>query len=502
MSPPSTTTPVTNPTWYADIRWMFTASDVSHMAPQGIDLTSYDAVKTIATAIYGQVAAGNMPPKPDNWPPAWVTTFLNWITNGTPKGTPAPSLAAMTAVSKATRVRKDITRLPSGELDNLKKAFSGILAKDSSDPNSYFAQASIHWLPVDTHPGYCMHHAPGYNPWHRAFLVGFENALRSVPGCENVTLPYWDITTPFPDVLKSPPFDKYTLPKGIGEGFEAGYVTQRFSYAQIQQNLVMYSVTDDINRALTKTDWEDFHGFWGGGPSNNTIIQAHDSGHVSIGATMQNQSVAAFDPVFWFFHSNWDRLFWQWQKKMQATTLNGLLTTINKTMDLASYQLFTIPALGALPPFTLKAADIIDSETSLSIDYLDPGAVMAMNLVAKTQRSVAASQAFSVQTDRVNVRVDGVNRLKIPGSFSVHLLKDGHRIASAAFFQPNEADRCPNCVKNPIAHFDFELPLAEVSGGNLSLQVEPVDKGVVGDRFPHKLMGNPTIAVHLLLATQ
>ena len=69
------------------------------------------------------------------------------------------------------------------------------MAKDPSDPNSYFVQAGHHWLPA---PLYCLHHVPGYNPWHRAYMLSFENALRSVPECGDVTLPYWDITTPFP----------------------------------------------------------------------------------------------------------------------------------------------------------------------------------------------------------------------------------------------------------------------------------------------------------------
>jgi len=91
------------------------------------------------------------------------------------------------------------------------------------------------------------------------------------------------------------------------------------------------------------------------------------------------------------------------------------------------------------------------------------------------------------------VSVTGVNRVKIPGSFAVHLMKDGKQIASRFVFQPDEVDKCETCVKNPIAHFDFDLPLAEVTGGKLSVQVEPVNKAVVGARFPSKLMGNPTI---------
>jgi hypothetical protein len=282
---------------------MFTQEDITHMQAQGLDLTSYDNVVSSAPGIYGQVAAGNMPPPPEGpWSADQVATFLNWMSNGYPKGTGPSQTAAISkateaAATQATRIRKEITTLSAPELTQLKEAFTGILAKDISDPNSYFVQAGYHWLPG---PLYCQHHVPGYNPWHRAYLVSFENALRSVPGCENVTLPYWDITTPFPDVLKSPPFENYTLPKGIGQGFDAGYVTTRYSYPDIQQNLLQYSVVDDLNRALTKTDWEDFHGMFAGA-TNNTIIAAHDGGHVSIGDTMSDQDVAAFDPVFWFF---------------------------------------------------------------------------------------------------------------------------------------------------------------------------------------------------------
>lgn len=508
---PNNTDPIANPTWYGNIRQMFTSDDITHMKAQGLDLTSYTDVKNHAGNIYGQVSTGNMPPH-NSWPQNWVTTFLNWMSNGYPKGAPPVSKRAATAtlktagavVSNATRIRKDITTLSSTELDDLKKAFSGIVAKDPGDPNSYFVQAGYHWLP---NGNYCQHHVPGYNPWHRAYMLSFENALRSIPGCENVTLPYWDITTPFPEVLKKPPFDSYTFPEDVGQDpFKKGYVTQRYPYKQIQDNLLTYSVTDDINRALSQKDWEDFNGPWSDAIAN-TIIAAHDGGHVSIGPTMAKQDVAAFDPVFWFFHCNWDRLFWKWQRQMNATTLNGLLSTIDKEKDPQSYQIFTIPALENLDPFTsnppkLNAISIIDSENSLDVDYQDPPTPTSVNFLAKTQRTISAAQKFAVQTDRVNVRVQGLNRLRIPGSFTVHLLKDGKRIASRGFFQPNEVDKCENCVKNAIVHFDFELPLAKISKGKLQAVVEPVDKSLVGDRFPNKLMGNPTIDVHFLMTTE
>jgi hypothetical protein len=118
-----------------------------------------------------------------------------------------------------------------------------------------------------------------------------------------------------------------------------------------------------------------------------------------------------------------------------------------------------------------------------------------MSFLAKTRSAISASQKFTLQTEHVNVRVQGLNRLKILSSFSVHLLKDGKRIASRDFFQPNEVEKCETCVQNAIVYFDFKLPLDVVSNGQLELMVEPADKSFVGDRFPHELMGNPTMFI-------
>jgi hypothetical protein len=486
---------------------MFNSTDIQHMRAQGLDLASYDDVRTHAADIYQQTAMGNMPPG-SPWPADYVTTFLNWMNAKYPKGRPAQNGVqarfAAQSYDASVRVRKEITMLTPAELDLLKTAFAGIIAKGVSDPNSYFVQAGYHWYPAPN--TYCMHHVPGYNPWHRAYMLSFEDALRSVAGCEKVTLPYWDITTPFPEVLKNPPFDKYTLPEAVSPNYPKGYVTQRFPYDQIQQNLIQYGVTDDINRALSKTDWEDFHGLFGGAPYD-TIIAAHDSGHNSIGPTMQDQGVAAFDPVFWFFHCNWDRLFWQWQTQMDATDLNGLISTIDKTSDPLSYQLFTDPALGVLNPFTapplkLKATTIVDSVKSLKVAYLQPPNAAAATVQTRTSTFAMASDQFAVSTDRVNVTVSGVNRLKIPGSFSVHLTKDGKVIASKGFFQPTDVETCETCIQNAVVRFDFELPLSAVQGGKLGVWVEPADKSFVGNRFPNKLMGDPTVEVRLLVSTE
>lgn len=500
------------PTWYGQIRDLFTASSRLCMSGRGLDLGSYSTVSIHASDIYQQVATGKMPKGGSRWPDSQVNTFLAWMDSGCPKGTPSanaaeaqPSARTLSSVglAGATRVRKEITTLAADELALLKQAFSGLMTRSANDPNSYFAQAGIHWYPAPN--TYCMHHVPGYNPWHRGYLHSFEDALRSVPGCEGVTLPYWDITTPFPEVLNSAPFDGYVLQRAVSPDYPEGYGTQRFAPDVIAAKLLQFGVSEDIERALSKTDWEDFHGMFADA-ANNTIIQAHDSGHNSIGPTMADQGVAAFDPAFWFFHCNWDRLYWQWQKQMGATDLHGLVTTINEKLDPVSYQLFNNSAVGTLDPFAngvakLDAAATVNSVAQFDVDYAPASKVMASQWTAKTQRKVAASRAFSVDAERVNVRVGNINRLKIPGSFLVHLQKDGKTIASKSLFQPVEVQTCANCVANAIVYFDFELPLAEVLGGTLSALIEPAaTRGLSNDTVP-AVMGNPTVEAHLLLLT-
>ncbi|WP_308992717.1 tyrosinase family protein [Mariniflexile litorale] len=493
-------------TWYGGIRQMFTQTDIDHMKPHGILLNDYDSVKSKASGIYGQLAAGNMPPG-NPWPKSQVQTFLDWFSNGCPKGTPTKKSAAslkMMATVSATRIRKDVTNLSETELATLKKAFIGVMKLDITNPNSYFMQAGLHGLPNP----FCMHHVPRYNPWHRAFIYNFENALRSIRGCEDVTMPYWDLFNDFPDILNQQPFDSYTLPETLNANYPKGYKTRRNQLKQIEANFKQYDVLTDFTRAKTQLDWEDYHGGHAFSAPNDTSIQAHDSGHVSIGPTMADQNVAAFDPIFWFYHCNIDRMFWEWQKKMYATDINGLLSTITTT---DSRNVFTIPVLESIPPFTdtaphLNTIKIVDSIVNLDVDYVSPVTAtkdLAMaSFETKRRGSVAASAKFQVDTDIANVRVKGINRIKIPGSFKVHLLKDGKVIASKAFFQPSEVDKCPNCVENPMVHMDFKIPLKTIKSGKLETWIEPIDHAPFGDHFPHKMMGNPTINVRLLLRNE
>jgi tyrosinase len=49
--------------------------------------------------------------------------------------------------------------------------------------------SSVYW------GGYCNHGNVLFPTWHRVYLLKLEEALQSIPGCQDVMLPYWDETS-------------------------------------------------------------------------------------------------------------------------------------------------------------------------------------------------------------------------------------------------------------------------------------------------------------------
>jgi tyrosinase len=493
-STPTNDDPVANPTYLGNISAFFTAGDIGCMSAQGIDLGSYDGVRHHATDIYEQTRAGNMPLGGTPWTTGWVQTFLNWINTGFPMGTvPAPPAAHADASSATTtapsaRLRKNLASLSQPEIDLLKQAFSGIMALDPTDatspvnPNSYFGLAALHGLPN----AYCMHHVDTYNPWHRVYVKAFEDALRSVPGCGDVTLPYWDITTPVPAVVYEAPFANYTLPIDIGDpnDYPAGYVTQRYDAATIQANLLQApSVPSDIADALPSPIWGSFQG----GGFQQYIIEGHDDGHVSCGPTMSDQSVAAYDPIFWFFHCNWDRLWESWQVLAGATTVPGFTATLDGNTD---WLPLALDPYGDTSNQTIVWPDI--SYDALAGDTSEPSKRIAGHALAESAFRVAP-------TSRVSLRVKDIDRMNIPGTFVVQLMADGAPIARRAFFQPRAPQDCATCRKQSLVSLDFRLDQDLIAGRKLSVAIEVPSLGKDGANFSLAQAGNPTINVRLLL---
>ena len=476
---------VDNPTYLGNIRYFFTAEDIDHMQQKGIDLGSYDGVKSHAVQIYSAVTPPAwMPPDTSRqWSANRCQTFLNWISTGYPMGTPAiaPTTPVVSAPPPA-RIRKDAATLSAAEVATLTKAFQGLIDRSPTDPNGYFTIAGIHGLPKL----FCQHHNDPYNPWHRVYLKMFEDALRSVDGCADVTLPYWDISKPIPPLLLAPPFNAYTFPSPIGQ-YQTGDQTQRYDQATIDDNLQQFDFFGDVATSLSQVRWGRYSGFGGGSGYQQFSIQAHDSGHVATGPTMADQNVASYDPIFWFYHCNLDRFWLSWQKAMHATDWASFQSLLDSTT-------FWKPPLNVINPFTTTT----DQTIAFGIDYEDPA--VSDRPLENQVRSINAESAFAIRKESpIAVTVEDIERLNVPGSFVVHLLADGEPVASRAFFQPSNPTECATCATVPKISLEFRVPRDKVLDRKLTVKIDVPSQEAIGAAFPLSQVGQPTIRANLLL---
>jgi hypothetical protein len=503
---------ITKPTWYDNISYFFTPEEIAATKQQHrIHLGAYDDVVQHSNKIIQLATENKSPSTIEAWNDHKIQNFKAWKRSGYTVGTLAKrQLQKGTAQldgNNELRIRKNLTELNEGEIEKLKKAFKGIQARDT-DPeakNSYFTLAGMHWYPSyksdkwnNQAAGlYCHHHIPRYNPWHRAYMYEFENALRSVEGCEDVTLPYWDFeeVSSFPALLEMNTFKSYKLPFDIiTEEEEARIIKylkkEKKTKKYIEEYIKLYKkggetgrnpanlilkfykirVLNKIQRARKAKNWENFHGFK---KSGGAIIGGHDAGHNSIGKTMNNQDFSAFDPIFWFFHCNWDRLWWKWQDDRGAKNLEGLKQQIHASNSRA---IFEDNLLQTLPPFNLRTTDVVDSVNQLGVDYKHPIGTTDEEVAPLMLGSTYKKAELEFDTENVSIRVKGVNRLHIPGSFWVILKGDEEAIDHLGFFQPNQVGLCENCVNNAIVNFDFVVPLSDIKGKKLSIQITSADE--------------------------
>ncbi|WP_287328961.1 tyrosinase family protein [Mesorhizobium sp.] len=479
---------VEHPTFLEHIRFFFDTIDIDHMGVRGFDLATYDGVKSNAIQIHAQTKSGKMPKEPERrWPANRVKTFKNWIFDKFPMGVDRAKVSYLIATlspAAAPPARRDATNLAQAEIDRLALAFKTIMDRAPDHPQSYFALADIHWFPA---PVNCLHHEERYNPWHRIFIDRFEKALQSVTGCEDITLPYWDIVKEPPKWFFQPPFDSYVLPIDAAPEYPAGLKTERYSAKAIFKNILAEDVPATIRDALDAPKFERF---------TELIEQAHDDGHVSCGPTMRTPDIAAFDPIFWFFHCNWERLWWAWQKRMHATTL----AAFRQTLENADTDWLDTPPFNELKPFQETADQAIDATQYL---YEDAAQHLFSTVARVESGNIVADRAFRLhRKSRLSVRVKDIARLRIRGSFRVHLVANGKTVAQHAFFQGTEPHRCPSCVTREKVSVDLRVDRSAVAGKRLEVRIEALSVEGKDRWIPLSEVGSPSINVRELLTVE
>jgi len=213
----------------------------------------------------------------------------------------------------ALKVRQNVSAMSAPEVNRLRKAIEGMLARDDNRGYQFFA--GWHGVPLEI----CQHHNPYFLPWHRGYLYHFELALQEVdPG---VTVPWWNwmdepgIPKAFEvkkagkrkNVLASAPIKPLGVPRGPGwprrTQRDPGGIPQALP-PPLGNARFPGSRGGASSWIMAAPSYEEF---W------KRCARVHDNVHVWVGGQMLDQNWAAFDPLFWAHHAMVDRLWRIWQ---------------------------------------------------------------------------------------------------------------------------------------------------------------------------------------------
>lgn len=253
-------------------------------------------------------------------------------------------------------VRKNVDALTPAELQALRQAYRN--AQQIMDNRGYNYHAGLHGIPN----WYCWHHertrgstvnAKLFLPWHRAYLLHFEKAVRDqAPPNSKVGLPWWDWTsgtsrvTFVPQAFSVPTADGQPNPLFSARVFAPtanppiNRMTRRFP-----RNPSVLPTPTAVNAVLNLTQFNDFelqlenfhdniHGWTGG--NNGTV-----------GGDMASVATAAWDPVFWSHHCMIDRLWYLWQIRHGVNNIPpDLLPMVLQPFPLTVRDVLSINALG------------------------------------------------------------------------------------------------------------------------------------------------------------
>jgi tyrosinase len=166
----------------------------------------------------------------------------------------------------------------------------------------------------------CPHGNWYFLPWHRAYLLSYERAVRQLTGNNDFALPYWDWTLDrqMPPAFVDPMFNGQTNP--LFESQRDATPTDSLADSTVGPGI--------INTILAQTPFETFGTSRPVGQNNHdqswincefcgtmgTMEQTpHNGVHVFVGGIMA-QANSALDALFMMHHCNLDRIWWLWNQ--------------------------------------------------------------------------------------------------------------------------------------------------------------------------------------------
>jgi tyrosinase len=208
------------------------------------------------------------------------------------------------SVQVMVRIRKNANTLTAGERNRLVSAFAQL----NNQGLGRFADFRNMHTNVSSPQA---HGAPGFLPWHRAYLLDLERELQAIDS--SVALPYWRFDQAAPSIFTRDFFGA-SDPLGTVQ-FSATNPLQFWTTDGVQGinrrpffNTVV-APGGFLNEAQTLalgTQYSAFRSMEG---------NPHGLAHTSFGGSISSIPTAAKDPLFFLLHCNVDRLWAKWQRQ-------------------------------------------------------------------------------------------------------------------------------------------------------------------------------------------
>jgi hypothetical protein len=320
------------------------------------------------------------------------------------------------------RYRRNINCLTSDQLHDLRETLNALYQLPQADAHSFATIAGLHGSPS---PSYCIHGAPGFFTWHRAYMLAYEKALQCMDS--SVMLPFWDWSSgPSAGVPAAGSQPTYVNRAGntVDNPLYSGPLPGGGRTAR-RPDINTTSFDDLATTAQTAMNNLSFSSF------QSALNSVHGSVHVRVGGQMASVPYAAFDPIFYLHHGNVDRLWAQWQQShpgpLPSNEADLELEPFNKPYSTewqrgSTYE--TTTDLGYrytnfcffLPPIIIWEAVAIEPIPPWVLERLS-----AVRLVLHSQRMQARSMDIRVFVNqpRATERSKTIDNLRFAGAFGI-----------------------------------------------------------------------------------
>lgn len=238
-------------------------------------------------------------------------------------------LGGLNAIAKnALHVRRSLHGMALDDPDlETYRAFVGLMqARDQNKPVSWLGYSLLHGSYTTGEYKYCPHGDWYFLPWHRAYVLMYENAVRALTKNPNFAMPFWDWSL---DRTMPSAFTDRTY-KGKANPLYVSTRTLHTKYWPLSDETVGPKVMQSIYR---ETDYQLFGTSrnaeqdnldmkWvvaGGGTQGTLERNPHNNIHNWIGGYMPTAG-SPRDPIFMMHHSNIDRIWATWNALGRSNT--------------------------------------------------------------------------------------------------------------------------------------------------------------------------------------